>query len=158
MTFAFTKFDPHAFLENAIQEAGPSKPAKPAKALERQPETLATLAVLAGGHPYARIFAALCERCPDYIEADRWQQAVHDSRCFLAKWGDKAAALGWTPQDLFGLHTPPEQPHPSYDRLGRYDQIGLVWLLNGRLVVALTETSAAVQTSGGTSLVYRRAR
>jgi hypothetical protein len=108
--------------------------------------------------PFAIAFAAIERRCPDYVEANRWQQAVEDGHRFLGQWGDQAASLGWTAQNLFGLHVPPEQPHPSYDRLSRYDQTGLVWLLGGRLVVALTETSAAIQSSGGTRLVYRRAR
>jgi hypothetical protein len=50
---------------------------------------------------------------------------------------------------LFGLHTPPERPHPSYRRLSRYDETGLVWLLQGRPVVALTEATAAIQGSTG---------
>jgi hypothetical protein len=60
---------------------------------------------------------------------------------------EQAAALGWTARDLFGLHMPPEHPHPSYDRLCRYDQTGLDWLLCGRPVVALTATSAAKTVS-----------
>jgi hypothetical protein len=51
----------------------------------------------------------------------------------------------WTARDLFGLQTPPAKPHPSYSRLSRYDETGLIWLLQGRLVVALTETTAAIQ-------------
>jgi hypothetical protein len=98
----------------------------------------------------------LCERCPDYVEADRWEQAVEDGRRFLAKWGDKAAALGWTARDLFGLHIPPEQPHPSYQRLSRCDELGLVWLLSGRPVVALTATSAAVESPTRAICVYRK--
>ena len=108
--------------------------------------------------PLAKTFAALERRCPDYVEAGRWRQAVEDGRRFLAQWGEQAAAFGWTSRDLFGLHTPPEQPHPSYQRLSRFDQTGFVWLLCGQSVVALTETSAAIQTSGGTRLVYRKAR
>src|SRR5262245_26435356 len=34
------------------------------------------------GHPnlsrYARVFAALCERCPDHVEPGRWQHALED--------------------------------------------------------------------------------
>jgi hypothetical protein len=56
----------------------------------------------------------------------------------LAKWGEQAEALGWTVRDLFGLHKPPEKPHPSYSRLSRYDETGLIWLLQGRPVVAIT--------------------
>ena len=78
------------------------------------------------------------------------------ARAFLARWGDQAEALGWTSRDLFGLHTPPAQPHPSYSRLSRYDATGLVWLLRGRPVVALTEATAAIQNPTGAITVYRR--
>jgi hypothetical protein len=51
---------------------------------------------------------------------------------------------------------PPERPHPSYSRLSRYDEIGLIWLLRGREVIALTEATAAIQSSTGAIIVYRR--
>ena len=70
--------------------------------------------------------------------------------------GRVAEALGWTARDLFGLHTPPVQPHPSYSRLSRYDCTGLIWLLQGRPVVALTEATAAIQSSTGAITIYRR--
>ena len=78
----------------------------------------------------------------------------------MGLWGEPAA-LGWTSRDLFGLHRPPEKPHPSYRRLSRYDETGLIWLLRGRPVVALSERTAAIQspdrgvslcTAGTTSL------
>jgi hypothetical protein len=83
---------------------------------------------------------------------------VEDGRRFLAKWGAQAEALGWTSADLFGLHTPPERPHPSYSRLSRYDATGLCWLLQGRPVVALTEATAAIQGPTGAITTYRRTR
>jgi hypothetical protein len=61
-----------------------------------------------------------------------------DAQRFLAAWGDAAAALGWNPDDLFGLHTPPAKPKPTYSRLSRYDCTGLCWLLQGRRVIAAT--------------------
>ena len=61
--------------------------------------------------------------CPDYIEIDRWQQCISDSRRFLRSWGSQVEALGWTATDLFGLHEPPANPHPLYSRLSRYDAI-----------------------------------
>jgi hypothetical protein len=88
------------------------------------------------------ILEALGERCPDQVDHDRWRQAVEDGRRFLATWGERADALGWTARELFGLHTPPENPHPSYRRLSRYDATGLIWLLEGREVIALTEETA----------------
>ena len=95
-------------------------------------------------------------RSPEHVPADRWQQAVQDGRRFLAKWGEQAAALGWTPRDLFGLHKSPDQPHPSYRRLSRYDETGLIWLLQGRPVVALTSATAAIENPTGAITVYRR--
>src|SRR5262245_14908175 len=94
--------------------------------------------------PFAKTLAALEHRHPDYVEANGWRQAVEDGRAFLSRWGEQAEALGWTAKDLFGLHEPPEKPHPSYRRHSRYDQTGLIWLLAGRPVVALTATTAAI--------------
>jgi hypothetical protein len=104
----------------------------------------------------SRALSALSTRCPDHVPADRWQAAVEDGRAFLAKWGEQAEALGWAARDLFGLHTPPEKPHPSYTRLSRYDETGLIWLLQGRPVVALTEATAAIQNPSGAVTIYRR--
>jgi hypothetical protein len=57
------------------------------------------------------------------------------------------------------LHEVPENPYPSYQRLSRYDEMGLIWLLRGRIVVALTVTTAAIQNPfGGTLTYYRLAR
>ena len=103
-----------------------------------------------------RTYAALAACSPEHVLADRWQQAVQDGRRFLAKWGEQAVALGWTPRDLFGLHKPPDQPHPSYRRLSRYDETGLIWLLQGRPVVALTAATAAIENPTGAVTVYRR--
>jgi hypothetical protein len=105
---------------------------------------------------FCRIFAALEARSPDHVPAERWQHAVEDGRRFLARWGEQAEALGWTAKDLFGLQTPPEKPHPSYRRLSRYDETGLIWLLCGREVVALTEATAAIQNPTGAITIYRR--
>jgi len=83
--------------------------------------------------------------------------AVSDGRAFLARWGSQAEALGWTSADLFGLHQPPEQPHPSYNRLSRYDCTGLAWLLQGREVIALTADSASIRKPAtGNITTYRR--
>jgi hypothetical protein len=97
-------------------------------------------------------------RCPEHVEHDRWRRAVEDGRRFLATWGERAQAFGWTARDLFGLHTPPEGPHPSYRRLSRYDATGLIWLLEGREVIAVTEDTAAIRGPSGSVTVYRKNR
>jgi len=105
--------------------------------------------------PYAKAFDALRSTCPELIEAARWQQAIQDADSFIAMWGGQAHVLGWTARELFGLHPVPPRPAPTYQRLSRYDAIGLIWLLQGHLVVALVENEAAIQRSGGV-VVYRK--
>jgi hypothetical protein len=98
----------------------------------------------------------LRDHCPDLIEESRWQQAVMDGEVFLSVWGGPAAALGWTETDLFGLHQVPKKPSPRYRRLARYDQAGLIWLLQGRIVLAITERSAAIHNPAGSITTYRK--
>jgi hypothetical protein len=105
----------------------------------------------------AMSFAAIERRCPDLVSVADWQRAVDDGRRFLVQWGEQAETLGWTAQDLFGLHDPPERPAPSYRRLSRYDVIGLVWLLHGRPVTALTADRAVIGTAGGAAVTFYRA-
>jgi hypothetical protein len=105
---------------------------------------------------FRRAFSALESRRPELVSVARWQQCVEDGRAFLARWGEQAEALGWTARDLFGLHTSPAKPHPRYTRLSCYDETGLIWLLQGRPIVALTETTAAIQNPSGAITTYRR--
>jgi hypothetical protein len=99
---------------------------------------------------------ALAKKCPAQIDEATWLQALADGEHFLAEWGSQAEALGWTVRDLFGLAPIPDTPHPSYRRLARYDETGLIWLLCGRQVLALTESTAAVESLTGAITVYRR--
>jgi hypothetical protein len=108
------------------------------------------------GKVFATAFTALERRRPDYVEPERWHQAVDDGRRFLDQWGNQSAALGWTAKELFGLHTPPTNPHPSYDRLARYDDRGLVWVLEGKPVVAMSSSTAAIKHKTGTITAYRK--
>jgi hypothetical protein len=110
----------------------------------------------ATGLRYRRTFAHLQLRAPARVPKDRWRQCIEDGRAFLAKWGSQAEALGWTSEDLFGLHPPPADPHPSYRRLTRYDCTGLCWLLHGRPVGALTSDTAAIEGPSGSITVFRK--
>jgi hypothetical protein len=100
---------------------------------------------------------ALRERCPTYVEPRRWHRAVEDGRRFLAQWGEQAAALGWAAKDLFGLFSVPDKPGPNFNRLSRYDATGLIWLLEGRTVSALSSDTAVIRTPTGATLKYRKA-
>ena len=83
---------------------------------------------------YASALAALRAKCPAYVPKDRWCQGIADATAFISKWGAQAHACGWTAGELIGLHPVPERPRPSYRRLSRYDETGLIWLLRGRAV------------------------
>lgn len=198
----FVKFDPWAFLE---REKAESQTGTSAGGAGNKPETLASLATLAGvyqqnqgdgvntndfnmlqetvtismayGHaekpmptrakvakvakvgtelPFSATLVSLERKCPAYVDEARWQQCVNDARRFLPEWGTQAEALGWTARELFGLHAPPAKPHPSYDRLSRYDETGMLWGLDGRRVIALSSNTAAVETGTGNTLTYRK--
>jgi hypothetical protein len=105
---------------------------------------------------FGRSFRELERRCPNLVDYADWQQAIESGRCFLAQWGEQAESLGWTSCDLFGLAPVPDKPAANYRRLSRYDLTGLIWLLRGDPVVALTETTAAVRHATGNITTYRR--
>ena len=104
---------------------------------------------------YASALAVLRANCPACVPEDRWHQAIVDATVFAPKWGAQAEAFGWTERELFGLPDVPDRPRPSYERLSRYDQTGLVWLLQGRHVVELTKEKAVIETPTG-AVAYRR--
>jgi len=102
------------------------------------------------------VLGILDGRCPDYVDHNRWRQAVGAGRRFLSSWGAQAQAFGWTAQDLFALHAPLVAPAPSYRRLSRYDAMGLDWLLDGREVIALTKDTTAIRGQSGSVTTYRK--
>jgi hypothetical protein len=94
---------------------------------------------------------------PDHIDAADWQHAVEDGRRFLVQWGEDAERLGWTAADIFGFPPVPESPHPSWRRMARIDQLGLIWLMHSRPVTSITAESVTIATpSGGSVAFYKR--
>ncbi len=87
-------------------------------------------------------------QAPDFAGAGRWSQVVEDADSLLSNWGRAAYDLGWNALDLFGVHA----AAPA----GRYDVMGLVMLLGGGRVFALTEQTAAFRRPSGSALTYRR--
>ena len=89
---------------------------------------------------------------PDHPPGDvplrRWQRFVDDAGIFLDRWAAYAAALGWGPYDLFGC----DRDRP----FARLDRAGLLWLLNGDRLIALTENTATIETGTGARQTYRR--
>jgi hypothetical protein len=83
------------------------------------------------------------------VPLKRWQRFVDDVGLFLdGRWAEKAAALGWGPLDLFGC----DRDKP----FARIDQAGLLWLLDGAKLLALTENTATIETRTGARQTWRR--
>jgi len=88
------------------------------------------------------------DRPPGDVPPRRWLRFVDDVGLFLDRWAAHAAALGWGPYDLFGC----DRDRP----FARIDQAGLLWLLNGDRLFALTENTATIETRAGARQTYRR--
>lgn len=88
-----------------------------------------------GGVPrhYALAFAEFQHECPAGTALERWQLAINDAGLFLDQWGCGAHGLGWSCAALFGQ---------SRLIAAASKQMGLVCLLNGRRVLALTAAGA----------------
>ena len=80
----------------------------------------------------------------------RWQLLVDDTEIFLPRWGRAAHLLGWTAIDLFGVH--PAAPAV------RFDVMGLLPLLGGASVIALTTDEARMLRPSKAILTFRRAK
>ena len=100
--------------------------------------------------PWAEALARLDPANPPAdVPLARWQQFIDDcGRFFDLGWANLAEASGWGPLDLFGCDR--ERP------LARHDHMGLLWILQGRKLVALTPDSAKIDTLTGSLQTYRR--
>jgi hypothetical protein len=78
----------------------------------------------------------------------RWAQVVNDAAMFLDRWGRQAAALGWRALDVFGVN--PDAPET------RYDCAGLVPLLQGRSIIAITADTARIDCGSGAFMTFYR--
>jgi hypothetical protein len=86
--------------------------------------------------------------CPARFPAATWAQLVTDAAAFLQEWAPAARRLGWPAWELFGCHR-----HAPW---GRIQAMGLVLLLQGDEIAALTATEAVIRTSTGAHQTYRR--
>jgi hypothetical protein len=86
---------------------------------------------------------------PPDLPARRWLAFINDIGRFLdSPFCAVAMALGWGPYDLFGC----DRDRP----FARIDQAGLLWLLNGDRLFAMTENTATIETRTGARQTYRR--
>ncbi len=86
--------------------------------------------------------------CPASCPAARWEALCEGAYRFLRDWAAQAHELGWTALDLFGVH--PLKPW------ARLNAMGLVVLLNGARVTALSDLEAVIEKPNGARLTFRR--
>ena len=83
------------------------------------------------------------------IPPQRWPRVQRDAaRLVEGGWLERALTRGWIAADLFGC----DRRAPWH----RLDRAGLVLLVGGHEIVELTEDVAALRTSTGSVLRYRR--
>jgi hypothetical protein len=120
----------------------------------KQDDTEASAAVIEPDHrvslAWTEGFARLDpDRPPGDVPPNRWQQFINDVRLFLSSpFCAVAVALGWGPHDLFGCD--PDRP------FARIDQAGLLWLLKGDRLIALSENTARMETPTGARQTFCR--
>jgi hypothetical protein len=140
------------------QSGNPSNPGNPGDCSDARPlavaldEERAALIEHEGGIPrgWAEGFARLePNRPPGDVPLRRWQTFVDDIGLFLdGGWAATASALGWGPGELFGCD--------RYRPFARLDSAGLLWLLNGDTLVALSSEIAVIERVTGARQTYRR--
>ena len=84
----------------------------------------------------------------DWLSHEQWDGLLSDAENFLTRWGGVAQLLGWTSLDLFGVH--PVAP------AARFDVMGLIPILNGAEVLALTSQTATMRRVSSAVQTYRR--
>ena len=85
---------------------------------------------------------------PRHYPEHAWRQLIIDAQRFLHHWAPQAAAFGWPARELFGCHR--RAPW------GRIQGMGLILLLRGDKIGALTESEAVIRTATGAYQTYRR--
>ena len=86
---------------------------------------------------------------PAEITHDRWLLFLDDCGRFLdGNWANCASALGWGPLDLFGC----DRRHP----LRQLSRAGLLWLVDGGKLIAMSAELAVVERDGRERRKYAR--
>jgi hypothetical protein len=117
--------------------------------LWRLPEAPRVAARAAAPAEWVQGVARLAEMpCPARFPGARWTLVADNAEAFLQEWAAVAHRLGWPAWELFGCHR--RAPW------GRIQGMGLVLLLNGKEIAAMTPGEAVVRTRMGARQTYRR--
>jgi hypothetical protein len=78
----------------------------------------------------------------------RWAVIFVDAQSFIERWAMQSSRLGWQAWELWGCHR--RKPW------GAIHGLGLVPLLGGCELVAMTNTEGVIRTANGNRQTYRR--
>ncbi len=85
---------------------------------------------------------------PEGTAPESWMLFLASCDSFMAgPLPGRASSLGWTAHNLFGCD--------NLKPVERVDRMGLLWLLRGGRIVALTSESAVIEMPSGSRLTYR---
>jgi hypothetical protein len=85
---------------------------------------------------------------PAGFSPERWWAVVDDAARFLDDWGRKAATVGWSALDVFGVSMQPPRM--------RSEMAGLLPFIAGGTVVAINWCSATIRSPTGDEVVWLR--
>jgi TubC N-terminal docking domain len=122
---------------------GTEREKRPAAVMASRETPSETVAVWSDGVALLRGMTA-----PRTYPAHAWQQLTVDAERFLDDWAQQAAVFGWPAWELFGCHR--RAPW------GRIDGMGLVLLLHGDPLAALTASEAVIRRPSGAHQTRRR--
>ncbi len=118
---------------------------------EHKPEIMAALAAMSFETPQEwleGVSRLLGMSNPKTVAGDSWAVFMESCHAFMeGPWPGKAASMGWDAYDLFGCH--------NLKPVERVDRMGLLWILSGGRVAALTSESAVIEMPSGSRLTYR---
>jgi hypothetical protein len=121
------------------------------EALETDADERAAIVEHDAGIPreWAEGYAKLCTMPrPAGIGERDWMALIDGTGRLLDRWGAQLSAMGWSTEDVFGIHG--EKP------IKRFERAGLVrFLLRNEVVEITPETARLVSTTGAVQ-IYRR--
>ena len=85
---------------------------------------------------------------PAGLSTETWWAIVEDAARFLDDWGRRAADLGWSALDVFGVSI-------QASRM-RSEMAGLLPFIGGGTVVAISSASATIRSASGDEVVWLR--
>jgi hypothetical protein len=91
--------------------------------------------------------ATLAAAAPNDCSEERWTNAMRGLHRFVVEgWGDRAAIMGWTKDELYRVP-------PCWRRV---DLTGVALLIGQSRVIAATEASIVIEALSGSRLKFRR--